>query len=69
MKVKRRHKEDTRMFAELTRREQVLSLNATISYVGRAIRYHLDHVDASSRARRRTVLAAQIERLLARVQR
>lgn len=62
----RRHKDDTRYFAELTQREQVRSLNAALSYLSRAIQAHLRAVPHKS-ARRRQVLAAQIERLLERV--
>jgi hypothetical protein len=65
MKSPRRHKEDSRLFLELTFGEQVRSLNATFSYLSRAIRAHLKAHPTKS-VRRQSVLNAQIERLLAR---
>lgn len=62
----RRHKEDSRLFAELALREQVRSLNATLSYLSRAIRAHLKAHPTKSVSRQK-VLVAQIARLLARV--
>lgn len=62
----RRHKEDSRLFAELALREQVRSLNATLSYLSRAIRAHLKAHPTKSVSRQK-VLGTQIARLLARV--
>lgn len=67
--IRRRHKQETRTFEELTRSEQVNSLNAQIAILSKGIRHHLraaDH-DPGLRERRRASLIAQLQRLIDRL--
>jgi hypothetical protein len=63
--AKKRHKCDTKTFAELTFEEQARSITAMLNNVNNAIRHHIDH--APNRAQTRQKCVGQVLRFAMRV--
>jgi hypothetical protein len=65
--AKKRHKDDTKTFAELAFEEQAKSITAMLNNVQNAIRHHIDH--APNRQQTRQKCIDQTIRFSARVNR
>ena len=63
----RRHKQDTRTFAELTYDEQAKSITATVNNLQRAIIHHIEHAPSSKRREVRDKCVSQVHRFLGRL--
>ena len=61
----RRHKLDTKTFAELSFSEQAKSINASINHLQKAMLYHTEHAKDKTTTRVKCLL--QVNRLLGRL--
>ena len=63
----RRHKGDTKTFAELTYEEQAKSITASINNLQNAIVHHIQHAPARRRSETKAKCLGQVTRFLGRL--